>query len=556
MSKKQKLKIIPLGGLDEIGKNITVFEYGKDIIVVDCGLMFPDEEMPGIDIVIPDMSYLVKNSDRVRGVILTHGHEDHIGALPYLFKEIDVPVYGTSFSLGLVENKFKEHGLSSKTKMVAKKPGDIFPVGCFNIEFIRSNHSIPGAVALAIHTPIGTILHTGDFKIDSTPIDGEMMDLARIGELGKQGVLALFSESTNVERPGFTMSERTVGVTFDEIFRNNQTNRIIVATFASNVHRIQQIINAAYNYKRKVAISGRSMMNAINVAIELGYMKVPKNTIIEIEEIERYPAEKLVIITTGSQGEAMSALTRMAFADHKKVSITHGDTVIISATPIPGNEKTVSRVINQLFKLGAEVIYESLADIHVSGHACREELKLILSLAKPKFFFPVHGEFRHLMQHAKLAQSMGIDEDNIYILTIGEVMELGRDSCKKAGTVPSGKVLVDGLGVGDVGNIVLRDRKHLAEDGLIVVVVNIDCQSKEITAGPDVISRGFVYMRESEDLIEAIKDCARNAIEDCLNKNVGDWNTIKSRVKNKISDFLYEKTKRKPMILPVIMETE
>ncbi|MBQ7076020.1 MAG: ribonuclease J [Clostridia bacterium] len=556
MSKKQKLKIIPLGGLDEIGKNITVFEYGKDIIVVDCGLMFPDEEMPGIDIVIPDMSYLVKNSDRVRGVILTHGHEDHIGALPYLFKEIDVPVFGTSFSLGLVENKLKEHGLSTNVKMVAKKPGDIFPVGCFNIEFIRSNHSIPGAVALAIHTPIGTILHTGDFKIDSTPIDGEMMDLARIGELGKQGVLALFSESTNVERPGFTMSERTVGVTFDEIFRNHQSNRIIVATFASNVHRIQQIINAAYTYRRKVAISGRSMMNAINVAIELGYMKVPKNTIIEIDEIEKYPSEKLVIITTGSQGEAMSALTRMAFADHKKVSITHGDTVIISATPIPGNEKTVSRVINQLFKLGAEVIYESLADIHVSGHACREELKLILSLAKPKFFFPVHGEFRHLMQHAKLAQAMGIDEDNIYILTIGEVMELGRDSCKKAGTVPSGKVLVDGLGVGDVGNIVLRDRKHLAEDGLIVVVVNIDCQSKEITAGPDVISRGFVYMRESEDLIEAIKDCARKAIEDCLNKNAGDWNTIKSRVKNKISDFLYEKTKRKPMILPVIMETE
>ena len=555
MTKKSKLKIIPLGGLDEIGKNITVFEYGKEIVIIDCGLAFPDDEMLGVDIVIPDMTYLVKNRERISGIVLTHGHEDHIGALPYLLRDIDVPIYGTSFTLGLVSNKLKEHGLLNKSKLHTVNPGETVPVGCFKVEFIRSNHSIPGSVAVALHTPAGIILHTGDFKIDPTPIDGEMMDLARIGELGKEGILVMLSESTNIERPGYTMSERTVGVTFDELFRSNQKRRIIVATFASNVHRVQQIINAAYAYKRKVAISGRSMINAINVAIELGYMKVPKNTLIDIDEINKYPSEKLVIITTGSQGEEMSALTRMAFSDHKKVSITHGDTVIISATPIPGNEKTVSRVINQLFKLGAEVIYESLADIHVSGHACREELKLILSLAKPKYFIPVHGEFRHLMQHAKLALSMGISEKNIHILGIGDVLEVGKDSCRKNGSVQAGPILVDGLGVGDVGNIVLRDRKHLAEDGLIVVVVTLSCESKDIVSGPDIISRGFVYMRESEDLIEEIRRCARKTLDDCHEKGITDWNTIKMQVKSKISDFLYTKTKRKPMILPVIMET-
>jgi len=555
VTKKSKLKIIPLGGLDEIGKNITVFEYGKDIVIVDCGMAFPDDEMLGVDIVIPDMSYLVKNCDRIRGIVFTHGHEDHIGALPYLFRDLEVPVFGTSFTIGLISNKLKEHGLLNKSKLNAVKPGDTVQLGCIKVEFIRCNHSIPGAVSLALHTPLGVILHTGDFKIDPTPIDGEMMDLARIGELGNQGILALFSESTNVERAGYTMSESTVGVTFDEIFRNNMQQRIIVATFASNVHRIQQIINAAHTYNRKVAISGRSMINVINVAIELGYMKVPKNTLIDIDEINKYTPEKLVIITTGSQGEAMSALTRMAFADHRKVTISHGDTVIISATPIPGNEKTVSRVINQLYKLGAEVIYDSLADIHVSGHACREELKLILSLAKPKYFFPVHGEFRHLMQHAKLAQSIGINEDNIFILSIGEVMELSNNGSKKSGTVPAGPVLVDGLGVGDVGNIVLRDRKHLAQDGLIVVVVTLSCDNKDVISGPDIISRGFVYMRESEDLMEEIRRCARATLDDCHSRNITDWNTIKSHLKGKIGDFLYEKTKRKPMILPVIMET-
>ncbi len=554
MAKKQKLKIIPLGGLDEIGKNITVFEYGNDIIVVDCGLAFPDDEMLGVDIVIPDMSYLVKNKDRIKGMVFTHGHEDHIGALPYLFRDIDVPVYGTSFTLGLISNKLKEHGLLNKANLHPMRPGDVVQAGAFKVEFIRCNHSIPGAVCVALHTPLGVVLHTGDFKIDPTPIDGDMMDLSRIGELGKQGILALLSESTNVERAGYTMSESTVGVTFDEIFRNNLLQRIIVATFASNVHRIQQIINAAYTYGRKVAISGRSMMNAINVAIELGYMRVPNNTIIDIEEIGRYSPEKLVIITTGSHGEAMSALTRMAFSEHRKVTISFGDTVIISATPIPGNEKTVSRVINQLYKLGAEVIYDSLADIHVSGHACREELKLILSLAKPKYFFPVHGEFRHLMQHAKLAQSMGMSEDNIFILAIGEVMEVSGEGCKKTGTVPAGPVLVDGLGVGDVGNIVLRDRRHLAQDGLIVVVVTLSGDSKDIVAGPDVISRGFVYMRESEDLMEEIRTCAKNVLDSCHQKHITDWNTLKMQMKGKIGDFLYEKTKRKPMILPVIME--
>lgn len=554
MVKKQKLKIIPLGGLDEIGKNMTVFEYGNDILLLDCGLAFPDDEMLGVDLVIPDMTYLAKNKEKLRGIVLTHGHEDHIGALPYALREVSAPIYGTKLTLGLVSNKLKEHNLLNSAKLKNVKPGDTVTIGVFKVEFIRSNHSIPDAVALAIHTPVGVVLHTGDFKIDPTPIEGSMMDLARIGELGKKGVLALMSDSTNVERPGYTMSESTVGVAFDEIFRNNLSQRIVVATFASNVHRVQQIVNAAHQYGRKVAVSGRSMVNVLNTAMELGYIHVPKNVLIDIDEIAKYPPEMLVIITTGSQGETMSALTRMAFSDHKKVVLGPGDTVIISANPIPGNEKTVSRVINELFKRGCDVIYEALADIHVSGHACQEELKLILTLAKPKFFIPVHGEYRHLMRHVKLAQELHIDKKNIFLMNIGKVLELTSDSGRINGVVPSGKILVDGLGVGDVGNIVLRDRKHLAQDGLIVVVVTLHGESKEIISGPDVISRGFVYMRESEDLMEEIKKCAYNALEDCHAKNVSDWNSLKMQVKSQLGEYLYEKTKRKPMILPVIME--
>ena len=554
MSKNQKLKIIPLGGLEEIGKNMTVFEYGNDILLLDCGIAFPDDEMLGVDLVIPDMTYLEKNKERIRGIVITHGHEDHIGAIPYALRLFNAPIYATRLTIGLISNKLKEHELLSMAKLKNVNAGETVNIGAFKVEFIRSNHSIPDSVALAIHTPVGIILHTGDFKIDTTPIEGQMMDLARIGELGKKGVLALMSDSTNVERPGYTMSESTVGVAFDEIFRNNLNQRIVVATFASNLHRIQQIINAAYQHGRKVAVSGRSMENVLNTAIELGYMHIPKNILIDIDEISRYPAETLVIITTGSQGETMSALTRMAFSDHKKVILGPGDTVIISANPIPGNEKNVSRVINELFKRGCDVIYESLADIHVSGHACQEELKIILTLAKPKYFIPVHGEYRHLMRHVKLAQEVHMNRENIFLMSIGKVLELTKDSCRINGTVPSGKILVDGLGVGDVGNIVLRDRKHLAQDGLIVVVVTISSESREIVSGPDVISRGFVYMRESEDLIEQIKDCAWDALEDCHSRNVTDWNSLKMQVKSDLGEFLYEKTKRKPMILPVIME--
>ena len=552
--KKHKLKIIPLGGLDEIGKNLTVFEYGNDIIILDCGLAFPDDEMLGVDLVIPDITYLAKNKEKVRGIVLTHGHEDHIGALPYVLREIDSPVYSTRFTLGLVTSKLKEHGLAQKTKLKPIANGDTIKLGEFKVEFIRSNHSIPDVSMIAIHTPVGTVFHTGDFKIDPTPIDGSMIDLARIGEIGKQGVLALMSDSTNAERPGYTMSESNVSIAFDDIFRANMHQRIIVATFASNVHRVQQIINCAHQYGRKVAVSGRSMLNVISIAIELGYMKVPRGLIIELDETAKYPPEKLVIITTGSQGETMSALTRMAFSDHRKITLGPGDTVLISASPIPGNEKSVFRVINELFKKGCEVIYESLADIHVSGHACKEELKIILGLVKPKFFIPSHGEYRHLMRHAAIGERMGVNKKNIFIMNIGQVLELSSDSAKINGSVPAGKVLVDGLGVGDVGNIVLRDRKHLAEDGLIVVVVTISSDSKEIASGPDVISRGFVYMRESEGLIEEIKLCARKSLDKCRGKKTNDWNTLKSHVKNDLSDFLYEKTKRKPMILPVIME--
>lgn len=555
MQKKAKLKIIPLGGLSEIGKNLTVFEYGNDIVVLDCGMAFPDDDMPGIDSVIPDMSYLVKNKDKVRAIVLTHGHEDHIGAIPYFLKQINVPIYGTRLTIGLVECKLKEHGLLSRTKLYRVKAGDVIRLGNFRVEFIHTNHSIADAAAIAIHTPIGTVVHTGDFKIDSTPIDGGMIDLARFGELGKQGVLLLMSDSTNVERPGFTASERSVGSTFDDLFRNNTDQRILVATFASNVHRVQQIINSAYRYNRKVAVSGRSMENIVDVSMRLGYMNVPDDILISIDDIKKYKNNQLCIITTGSQGEPMSALTRMAFSDHRKVEITRGDLVIISANPIPGNEKSVSTVIDELFKKGADVVYERLENIHVSGHACQEELKMILALTKPRYFMPVHGEYRFLRKHAMLAEKCGVKPQNIFVSENGRVLEIGERSAKLTGMVPSGVVLIDGLGVGDVGNIVLRDRKHLAEDGIIIVVVTLQKGSGKVLAGPDVISRGFVYVRESEDLMEKAKNVAKNAIGAAQKRKNADWSGIKAGIKGSLGDFLYEKTKRKPMILPIIMET-
>ena len=553
MSKNQKVKIIPLGGLNEIGKNLTVFECGKDLIVLDCGIAFPDEDMPGIDMVIPDMTYLEKNASKIRGVVLTHGHEDHIGGIPFLLKKLNVPIYGTRLTLGLVEVKLKEHNLLSKTKLVRVTAGETIKLGDIKVEFIHNNHSIADSVAVAFHTPVGIIVHSGDFKLDSTPIEGSMMDIARLGELGNRGVLALLSDSTNVERPGYTMSESTVGETFDELFRGCD-RRIFVATFASNVHRVQQIINAAYRYGRKVAFSGRSMENVVEVAMQLGYMTVPENVIISIDDIKKYKANQVVIITTGSQGEAMSALSRMAYSDHKKVEISKGDLVIVSASPIPGNEKAISNVINELFKKGAEVVYKSLENIHVSGHACQEELKLMLTLTKPKFFIPVHGEFRHLKLHASLAESVGINHKNIIVGDIGKVIELTSGSIKINGSVPSGAVLIDGLGIGDVGNIVLRDRKHLAQDGIIIVVVTIDKKDKSILSGPDVLSRGFVYVRESEDLMEESKAIALQALHKCVDSGATDWNSFKGALKSALGDFVYAKTKRKPMILPVIME--
>lgn len=550
-SKKSKLKIIPLGGLNEIGKNMTVFEYNDTIVVLDCGLAFPDDDTPGIDLVIPDTTYLEKNFEKVKAVVLTHGHEDHIGALPYFLKQFNVPVYGTHLTLGIVENKLKEHSVKAKLNII--KAGDRIKVGPFNIEFIHTNHSIADSVALAFHTPVGTIVHTGDFKIDSTPISGEMIDLTRFGELGKEGVLALMMDSTNVERQGFAMSESKVGISFRDIFKDC-SKRIIVATFASNIHRVQQIIDAAAHHKRKVAILGRSMVNIIGVAEELGYINIPDKVLIDIDEVNRYPKSKVVIITTGSQGEAMSGLTRMAFSDHKQIEITNNDLVVISANPIPGNEKLVSRVVDELFKKGAEVIYESMADVHVSGHACREELKIIMALTKPKFFIPVHGEYRHLKLHAELAGIMGIPGKRCIIADIGNVIEMTRDSAKITASVPSGRVLVDGLGVGDVGNIVLRDRKHLAKDGLIVVVMTLSGDSGLLVAGPDIISRGFVYVRESEDLIEEMKTVVLETLDRFEIRNIRDWNSLKTAVKNKLGQYIYEKTKRSPMLLPVIVE--
>ncbi len=554
MKKSKKIRVIPLGGLHEIGKNLTVFEYGNDVVILDCGMAFPDDDMLGVDIVIPDITYLHKVANKIRGIVLTHGHEDHIGAIPYVLKEFNVPVYGTRLTLGILKNKLKEHGLLRSAKLNTLEAGESVRLGEFQAEFIHTNHSIADAVAIALHTPAGVILHTGDFKIDPTPIDGDMIDLARIGELGKKGILALFSDSTNADRPGYTMSESSIGKTFDTLFEKGSDKRILVATFASNIHRVQQIINAAVKFGRKVAVSGRSMVNVLNAAIELGYMNIPKNTLIDIDEINRYPKDKLVVVTTGSQGEAMSALTRIAFSVHKKINIEPTDLVIISANPIPGNEKAVSNVVNELLKHGAEVVHERQDNVHVSGHACQQELKIIISLAKPKYFIPVHGECRHLYRHRELALQTGMDPKNIFMMEIGKVLELSQDSAKIVGSVPSGKVLVDGLGVGDVGNIVLRDRKHLAEDGIIIVVLTIDKASCTCAAGPDIISRGFVYVRESEDLMDAVKNVAAGVVKQCTSGNTIDWTTLKTKIKNDVGGYLFSKTKRRPMILPIIME--
>ncbi len=552
--KKSNLKIIPLGGLHEIGKNITVFEYEDEIIVVDCGISFPEDDMLGVDLVIPDVTYLVKNQEKIKGMVITHGHEDHIGGIPYFLKQINVPIYATRLTAGLISNKLEEHKLLRSTDMHIIQQGDIIKLGNnFQVEFIRSSHSIPDSVMLAITTPAGTVLHTGDFKVDYTPIDGQIMNFRRIAELGGQGILALMSDSTNAERKGFTMSECSVGDVFEKLFMNCR-KRIVVATFASNVHRIQQIVNSAVKYGRKIAVCGRSMINIITTAVELGYIKCPENIFIDIDMIGSYTDDQLVIITTGSQGEPMSALTRMAAGDHRKVKITPNDLIIISATPIPGNEKYVSKVIDDLMQLGAEVVYSALADVHVSGHACQEEQKLILALAKPKYFIPVHGEYRQLRAHQETAELMGIDKDDIFMLTNGRVLELNENEAKFTGTVPSGRVLVDGLGVGDVGNIVLRDRQHLAQDGLIVIVLTMDSQTGEVVAGPDVISRGFVYVRESENLMDDVKSVVRHEVSKCEERGVRDWATIKSTVKENLRDYLFIKTKRNPMIIPIIME--
>ena len=552
-NEKAKVKIIPLGGVNEIGKNLTAIEYKNDIVVIDCGLKFPDEDMFGIDLVIPDITYLIKNKEKVSGIFLTHGHEDHIGALPYVLRQLNVPVYGTKLTLGIVETKLKEHGLLSNTELIRVKPRDVIRLNSVSVEFIKTNHSIADSVAIAVHTPLGVVLHTGDFKIDYTPIDGELMDFARFAELGKKGVLAMMADSTNVEKQGYTKSERIVGESLTRIFGKTK-GRIIIATFASNIHRIQQIIDAATVYGRKVAVSGRSMENIINVAIELGYIEVAENTLVPIDAINKYNNDQIVIITTGSQGEPMSALSRMASAEHKKVNIVEGDTIIISATPIPGNEKLVSKIVNQLFKKGAEVIYGSAENIHVSGHACQEELKLMQTLIKPKNFIPVHGEYRHLKQHGELAIKLGLNPKNVVIPEVGNVIEVNRSGIRKSGTVISGQIFVDGLGVGDVGNIVLRDRKHLSQDGILTVVVTLSKDNKTIVAGPDIISRGFVYVRESEGLIDEAREIVRNTLLECEEKNITDWATLKSNVRDELRTYLYEKTKRKPMILPIIME--
>ena len=547
-----KLKVMMLGGLNEIGKNIAVLEYEDDIIVIDCGLAFPDDDMLGIDLVIPDITDLEKNADKIRGILITHGHEDHIGAIPYVLRTINPPIYGTRLTLGILENKLNEHKLTKQAQLNTVEAGDTVKLGCFEAEFIHVNHSIADACAIAVRTPVGVVIHTGDFKLDVSPIDGEMMDVTRLGEYGREGVLLLMCESTNVERPGYTPSERKVGGQLDQIYMQNGDKRIIIATFSSNVHRVQQIINTSAKYGRHVAVTGRSMVNVVGAAVRLGYMDVPEDVLIDISDIGRYKPEQITIITTGSQGEPMSALYRMAFSDHNQVELTSGDLVVLSSHAIPGNEVLVGKIINEMYRRGVNVYHEE-EEVHVSGHACREEIKMMHSLTKPKFFMPIHGEYRHLMQHKELAQFMGMSADHIFVCEIGQVLELDGESCRRAGSVPSGRVLIDGYGVGDVGNIVLRDRRHLAQDGLIVVVATVDVDSCEIISGPDIISRGFVYVRESEELMDEVRAIARNVLEETLEAGVTEWNQIKSNVKDDLSKYLYSKTKRKPMILPVIM---
>ena len=550
------VKFTALGGLNEIGKNLYVYECCNDMFIVDCGLAFPDEDMPGVDLVVPDFTYLEKNKDRFRGIVITHGHEDHIGALPYLLKKVNVPIYGTRLTLGLVEGKLKEHNLLSQASLNVVEPRQNVRMGCMSVEFIRVNHSIPDACALAIHTPAGVIVHTGDFKVDYTPIEGGIIDLARFGELGNRGVLALMSESTNAERPGYTKSERSVGESFKNLFNSAEGKRIIIATFSSNIHRIQQIIDQAIIHDRKVAISGRSMQNVIAKAVELNYVRIPEGMLIDIEDVNKYPPEKLVICTTGSQGEPLSALSRMSSGDHRQVTITPMYFIIISATPIPGNEKLVTKVVNELMKQGAEVIYESMYEVHVSGHACQDELKMMISLTKPKFFIPIHGEYKHLKKHSKLAIGMGIPEDHIFIADLGQVLETDGVEMKFTGTVPSGRVMVDGYGVGDVGSVVLRDRKHLAEDGVMIIVATIDRETGNVLAGPDIVSRGFVYVRESEALLDEAKQLMKQVMDNCRDRNIREWGNIKSAMRDALSDYIYSKTKRSPMILPIIMEVQ
>ena len=548
------VKIAFLGGLNEVGKNITLFEYGDEMILVDCGLAFPDDDMPGIDLVIPDFSYIEKNADKVKGICITHGHEDHIGSLAYLLKKVNIPVYSTKLTNGLIEGKLREHNLLGSAKLNVVNPGDTVNFGEFSVEFIHVNHSIPDAVALAIKCGAGTIVHTGDFKIDTTPIDGDMIDIARFAEIGKEGVLCMMADSTNAERPGYTESESKVGDSLEYLFRRAENRRIIVATFASNIHRVQQIMNVAKMLGRKVALSGRSLENVVAIGAELGYLDVPEGILIKLDMINQYAENEIVLITTGSQGEPMSALTRMAFSDHRKVAIGPNDYVIISANPIPGNEKTVGRVVNELMKRGAEVVYEKMYDVHVSGHACREELKLMMGVIKPKYYIPVHGEQKHLQKHAALAESVGIPSKNIILADNGKVVEVSNDEIKCTATVPAGQIFVDGSGVGDVGSIVLRDRKHLAEDGIIIIVATIDSVSGELVSGPDVVSRGFVFVRESEALISEARNTAFETLERCHSRNIYDWGTIKSRIRDDVSKLMYEKTKRSPMILPIIME--
>lgn len=545
------VKIIPLGGLEQVGMNITAIEYEDSIIVIDCGLSFPEDEMLGIDLVIPDVTYLKENIEKVKGFIITHGHEDHIGSLPYILKEVNVPIYATKLTTAIIENKLKEHNLLKNTKRKVIKYGQSINLGCFRIEFIRTNHSIADAAMLAIFTPAGIIFHTGDFKVDYTPVYGKPIDLQRIGEIGKKGVLALLCDSTNVERPGYTMSESSVGKTFDTIFADNAKQRIIVATFASNVDRVQQIVNAAAKYGRKIVVEGRSMVNIISVASELGYLKIPDNMLIDIEQMKNYTDNQLVLITTGSQGESMAALPRMAASIHKKVTIKPGDVVILSSTPIPGNEKAVSKVINELSMKGAKVIYQ---DTHVSGHACQEEIKLIYTLTKPKYAVPVHGEYKHLIRHAELAQTLGVPKENVFVLSSGKVLTLSDEKAAITGEVPAQGILVDGLGVGDVGNIVLRDRQLLSENGLIIVVISLEKYSNQILSGPDIVSRGFVYVRESENLMEEARVVVEKALDKCLSRNNADWGKMKNEIKDSLSDFIWKKTKRNPMILPIIME--